>query len=81
MPVESEIDELARLIWYGWDDEHSDETTLDEINCAARRLHAVGYRKLDIDLLRQWAEDFETAAHEVPMRTMTASLVTRPNQP
>ena len=74
---QDEINALVRLIWYGWDDEHVDDHTLDEINCAARKLYALGYRKLDPMLLKQWADDFEAAAHEVPKGIKSTILMTR----
>ncbi len=42
---QDEIDEIARIIWIGWDDEWDD--IIHEIEMAAGRLYVLGYRKTD----------------------------------
>lgn len=47
-PEEAEIDEMARIIWLGWDDEWTDIT--QEIQMAAGRLYVMGYRKTNLKI-------------------------------
>lgn len=42
---QDEIDEIARIIWIGWDDEWTD--IVREIEMAAGRLYVMGYRKTE----------------------------------
>lgn len=48
---ESEIEQIARVIWVGWDDEWTD--LQKEIHCAAARLHAMGYRKMSPAVVKE----------------------------
>lgn len=45
---EAEIEELARIIWIGWDDEWTD--IMEEIHLAAGRLYVMGYRKTNLKI-------------------------------
>lgn len=45
---EAEIEEMARIIWIGWDDEWTD--IVEEIQLAAGRLYVMGYRKTNLKL-------------------------------
>lgn len=45
---ETEIEEMARIIWIGWDDEWTD--IVEEIQLAAGRLYVMGYRKTNLKL-------------------------------
>lgn len=45
---EAEIEEIARLIWIGWDDEWTD--LVREIQMAAGRLYVMGYRKTNLKI-------------------------------
>jgi hypothetical protein len=45
---EAEIEEMARIIWIGWDDEWTD--LVKEIQLSASRLYVMGYRKTNLKL-------------------------------